>query len=134
MRPLRMLPLAAALCAFALAAVAGDKPRGGGSVEIRVGQERKAEGGDLRISFERVAEDSRCPEGVVCVWAGNARLSLRLSTWSGASRRVTLNTATQPTRVSFRGRTLRIVEVRPPRREGQSTGQRDYRVTLEVSR
>lgn len=31
------------------------------------------------ICFVRVTEDSRCPEGVVCIWQGNARAEFRYS-------------------------------------------------------
>lgn len=34
---------------------------------------------NIRISFDEVFEDSRCPENVVCLWAGNAKLGLTLS-------------------------------------------------------
>ncbi len=33
----------------------------------------------VRVRFARVAEDSRCPEGVACVWAGRARVELEVS-------------------------------------------------------
>jgi hypothetical protein len=31
---------------------------------------------DARIRFDRVLEDSRCPTGVTCVWAGRARVAV----------------------------------------------------------
>jgi len=39
----------------------------------------KLEGGDLKIQFTAVAEDSRCPEGVACVWAGQVKIQLSIS-------------------------------------------------------
>lgn len=104
------------------------------SFQIRVGQTVSLRAYGLSVRLVSVAEDSRCPEGVQCVWAGNVRLALRLSGSGFGSRRVSLNTATRPTEVNFRGRTLRVVEVTPPKREGRDMGQRDYRVTLEVAR
>ncbi len=131
----------ALLCALLLAAgsaagtsAAAVEPQRTRTFDIRVGQTVSLRDLGIRVRLVSVTEDSRCPEGVQCVWAGNVRLALRLSSWAGASRRVSLNTATEPTRVNFRGRTLRILEVRPPKREGQNIPQRRYRVTLEVSR
>ncbi|HLD12480.1 MAG TPA: hypothetical protein VJB87_02690 [Candidatus Nanoarchaeia archaeon] len=38
------------------------------SFELRVGD--TAEYGDLSLKFLGVSEDSRCPQGVQCIWAG----------------------------------------------------------------
>lgn len=35
--------------------------------------------GDLNISFSEVVEDSRCPKGVQCVWAGRAKVKIEVS-------------------------------------------------------
>lgn len=120
--------------AAAPASAARLEPQQTRSFQIRVGQTVSLRDFGIRVRLVSVTEDSRCPEGVQCVWAGNVRLALRLSSWAGASRRVSLNTATEPTQVNFRGRTLRVLEVRPPKREGRNIPQRRYRVTLEVSR
>ncbi|HEX5709419.1 MAG TPA: hypothetical protein VFX96_19105 [Pyrinomonadaceae bacterium] len=103
------------------------------SFNIRVGQTVSLRPFGLSVRLMSVTEDSRCPVGVECVWAGNVRLSLRLSSPGGATRRVSLNTATEPTEVVYRGRRVRILEVRPPKREGRNIRQRDYRIRLEVS-
>ena len=34
---------------------------------------------DFNIEFLEVLEDSRCPKDVVCVWAGQARVKVRIS-------------------------------------------------------
>jgi hypothetical protein len=44
------------------------------SVRIRVGETIAVE--DLRIRFDAVQSDSRCPSDAVCVWAGDALVSL----------------------------------------------------------
>lgn len=126
------LMLSAGSAASTSAAAA--EPQRTRTFDIRVGQTVSLAGYRMRVTLARVAEDSRCPEGVQCVWQGNVRLALRLTSPGFRSRAVSLNTANEPTRVSYRGNTLRIVSVRPPKREGQNIPQRRYRVTLEVSR
>lgn len=35
--------------------------------------------GDVFVEFEKVLEDSRCPEDVTCVWAGQAKVKVNIS-------------------------------------------------------
>ena len=48
------------------------------SVSLRVG-EQKTVASRLKIHFLEVTDDSRCPVGTTCVWAGNAKVKLALS-------------------------------------------------------
>lgn len=45
---------------------------------LRPGESLRLAGTRSTLTFVAVPEDSRCPEGVQCIWAGNAKLSLRL--------------------------------------------------------
>lgn len=134
MRLPRVLPLAVALCAFATATVAGDKSRANGGVEIKVGQEKKVEGGDLRIAFDRVAEDSRCPEGAQCIRQGNARV--RLAAWNrrGECVEFDLNTGEGPSEYSFGEYAIRLADLSPRPSVKREIRRGDYRVTLVVSK
>lgn len=73
----------------------------------------------VRITPLRVIEDSRCPEGTACVWAGRVRLAVRIG---GAVRQVTLG---EP--VPMVGGTLQFASVVPPRRRDTVIAPRDYR-------
>ena len=46
--------------------------------ELRIGESAVLPG-DLKVTFNRVVFDSRCPIDAICVAAGEARLALRLS-------------------------------------------------------
>lgn len=50
------------------------------SIKVRVGQTRTADGGKVKIKFVSVAEDSRCPVNARCIWAGNAKIKVAVST------------------------------------------------------
>jgi hypothetical protein len=56
---------------------------------LSIGQHASITGEDLAVSFEEVAEDSRCPSNVTCVWAGRVSCVVEL-THAGASDRITL--------------------------------------------
>lgn len=59
------------------------------SVRIKVGQTIAVE--DLRVRFDAVPSDSRCPSDVVCVWEGDAVASLVAERVATPSSAVTLN-------------------------------------------
>jgi hypothetical protein len=46
---------------------------------LPIGEEAVIKGENLKISFEEVLEDSRCPKNVECVWAGRARYAVQLT-------------------------------------------------------
>ena len=102
--------------------------------EVRVGQWVTIEGERLRVTFSRVAEDSRCPEGVTCVWAGNAKVVLKLSKGRRRASTLTLNTGVDPKQAAFHGYEVRLVKLDPYPKEKRRMRRRDYVATLVVSR
>lgn len=102
--------------------------------DIRVGQWVTIEGERLRVTFNRVAEDSRCPEGVQCVWAGNAKVVLRLSKARKRASTMSLNTGVDPKLAAYRGYEVKLVKLDPYPKEGRPVRKRDYVATLVVSR
>lgn len=77
----------------------------GEPVRVRLGQEVVMSSPAASIRFIAVPEDSRCPADVVCVWAGNARVSLRVMR-DRVDTTVELNTTVEPRAVLVSG--LRI--------------------------
>lgn len=45
---------------------------------LALGDSISLDGTLYSIVFERVVEDSRCAQGMTCIWEGNARIELRL--------------------------------------------------------
>jgi hypothetical protein len=102
--------------------------------EIRVGQWVTIEGERLRVTFSRVAEDSRCPEGVQCIWAGNAKVVLKLSKARRRASTMSLNTGADPKQAAYRGYEVRLVKLDPYPKENRRIRRGDYAATLVVSR
>jgi hypothetical protein len=48
-------------------------------VKLHVGETAALDGGALTVTVEQVAEDSRCPRDVTCVWAGRALVELHVT-------------------------------------------------------
>ena len=47
-----------------------NEPKLDEEIQIKFGESITLEKGKLRIKFKSLVGDSRCPQGVVCVWAG----------------------------------------------------------------
>jgi hypothetical protein len=74
-----LAPLALAACATAA------PPPSSGSGSAGFGQTARA--GPVRITPLTLIEDSRCPQGVQCVWAGQVRISARIAGRGGIRTR-----------------------------------------------
>jgi hypothetical protein len=89
--------------------------------------------GDVTLEFVGVEEDSRCPKGEQCVWAGNARVAVDASV-GGKKARVTLDTNRGDRVVGVEGRVLKLEDVAPTPIAGRPISKEDYVVTLVVTR
>ena len=105
----------------------------GQEFDVRVGRWVTVEGERLRVTFDRVAEDSRCPEGVNCIWAGNVRVALLVKGPGKAQRREKLNTATEPRELKLNGRTVTISKVSPAKVVEREIKTGSYRITLSLA-
>ena len=47
--------------------------------DLKVGETATLNNAPLNISFKTVLEDSRCPENVICVWEGQAKLEMEIT-------------------------------------------------------
>lgn len=87
----------------------------------RIGQDVNV--GGPRVMPLKVLEDSRCPAGVACVWAGRLRISARITTGPGSEvRELTLNE-----RIPVADGTLLLANVVPGRNRSGAIEARDYR-------
>ena len=50
----------------------------GQEFSLQIGQIAQIDKEEFEIRFEKVLEDSRCPKGVTCVWAGRVRCELKI--------------------------------------------------------
>ncbi|MEP6762960.1 MAG: hypothetical protein ABJB66_01555 [Gemmatimonadaceae bacterium] len=90
---------------------------------------------NLRVIFDSVESDSRCPTSVLCVWAGSATVNLTTSLISSdkSLRRVTLATEAGKDTTTVFGQALRLVRVDPTLVTTTPLPLSAYRVTIRVS-
>ena len=94
---------------------------------LRPGQSVRLAGTRSILKFVAVPEDSRCPPKVQCIWAGNARLSLRLDDAPFA-----INTTLEPHEATVLGYQFSLVRL--TQRPLGDTVSTNYSATLRVTR
>jgi hypothetical protein len=89
----------------------------------------------LRITFDGVAEDSRCPTGVTCVWAGDAAATFSLEKPPATAEQRTLHTSGRFERqTNYDNFIVRLEDIKPYPKESGSIAPGDYRATIVVTR
>lgn len=102
-------------------------PVDGKEFTLRAGESVRLEGSQSIFQFLAVPEDSRCPEGVQCIWEGNAQLSLKLGDTQFA-----INTTVEPREAVVAGFRFQLVQLTQPPRGDTVPGH--YSATLKVTR
>ncbi|MCA1619360.1 MAG: hypothetical protein LC795_08645 [Acidobacteria bacterium] len=101
---------------------------------LKVGHEALVRPGGLKVRFGAVLEDSRCPEGVDCIWSGNARIAAELSGAGGKPASVELNSDVEPRRQSYMQYEVSLLGLAPRPREGEKIDPKSYVATLLVKK
>jgi len=103
------------------------------------GQEAVFGGGDLRVRFSELLEDSRCPTEVECFWTGQARIAVVVQAVGRPSTTAYFNTNPAPGENVQSARagdfTVELKSLEPyPRTPDDPIPFSDYRATLLVAR
>ena len=104
------------------------------TVSVRVNRQKSIPRTNLTISFVSLVEDSRCPEGTRCVWAGNARIQVRISDARGKSETFEMNTNMGAKGASFNGYAVNLVNLEPRLRANVRLNRNAYTATFNVSK
>jgi hypothetical protein len=141
-----MLALAAPLSACTGGATTGADP-GVGAVSvtqnpasaaaptvIALRYDKTVEYGELELRW-RALEDSRCPIGVTCVWAGQMLATIEIAKRDEAPLEVELlrRTGREPVVSRAFGYELRLLEVEPHPKENVTPSRGDYVMRIEIA-
>jgi hypothetical protein len=102
-------------------------------IKLKAGQQKTAKTGRINIKFLELIEDSRCPADVNCVWAGIARIKVRL-TRNGKAAEVELNTNHKDKPAIFQGYSIGLTALTPYPTTTSKYSQSAYTATLTVSK
>lgn len=102
---------------------------------LRVAESIRIAGTDLRLTLDRIVEDSRCPTGVNCVWEGDATVRVTLQIAQADPGTLDLHTdASNQREAASRGYRVRLITLAPWPREGTRISSDQYVATLVVLR
>lgn len=101
---------------------------------LRPKQQKSLFAGKLKVQFVEVMEDSRCPEGVNCIWAGNARVKIKVTSKRLGEKIFEANTNGGVKGDQFDGYAIVLESVTPYPKADKPIGKASYRVTISVSR
>ncbi|MEM6928948.1 MAG: hypothetical protein AAF602_18560 [Myxococcota bacterium] len=85
----------------------------------------------VTVALESLVEDSRCPEGVQCIWAGQTTFGVAMST---DGERVAGEVIWPGEPMAASGYTLELTEVQPPKTAPATIEESQYRATFVVRR
>jgi hypothetical protein len=104
-------------------------PTLGNEFELNFGQSETIQNYLITIKFKNVIEDSRCPEGAVCVWEGNAKIDIEIS-----QNNFILNTALEPKEIEYNGLKVQLISVYPYPKLNEQIEIEDYKIKLIVDK
>lgn len=101
--------------------------------KIQVNKQKKFTKSKLIVKFVSLIEDSRCPEGTNCVWAGNAQIKIEVSS-GRAKKTYELNTNLGTKGANFEGYMIELINLTPVPKENIRIDRNGYVAEFAVSR
>ncbi len=99
---------------------------------IGPGQKVEIRESGLEITFNKVIEDSRCPKGVECVWAGNGKVEITVHLPGKEPGIQELNTNLDPNEIAAGEYKIQLLELQPFPVKSEEIMPEEYRVKLIV--
>lgn len=103
------------------------------TMRVQINKEKRVAKGKVSIRFVELIEDSRCPADTNCVWAGNAKIKVRVSGF-GRTQDLTMDTNGPHQGASAEGYSIKLVSLTPAPRSNVRINRNGYVATFEVVR
>jgi hypothetical protein len=103
-------------------------------VKLLINKQKIVTKDKLTIKFASLVEDSRCPVDTNCIWAGNAKIQIKISSAKNAAKTFELNTNLNPQTVSFAGYEIKLVNLTPQPASNIRINRNGYAATLAVAK
>lgn len=102
--------------------------------KVQIHKQKKFSRSNLTIKFVSLEEDSRCPEGTNCIWAGNAKIKVEISNRGRNKQAFEMNTNLGSKGVTYDGYQIELIELTPVPRQNVRINKNGYVATFAVSR
>ena len=110
------------------------KPQTGEIITVKVENEAKAAKSKITVRFTELVEDSRCPKGTNCVWAGEGKIKIQVSKAGEKSEIFEVSTSDQRDTATFAGYRLRLIGLKPQPAMNVRINRRSYTATIEITK
>lgn len=105
------------------------------SITLAPGSAMEVTQANLKIRFDSIVTDSRCPTDVQCVWAGEAVAALSIGQLAGemSLRLASLSTIPGKDTTTAYGKPIKLLKVTPAPDSKNAIAKSAYRIELQVS-
>ncbi len=103
----------------------------GETLRVQINKEKRFPKNKLTVRFVELVEDSRCPTDTNCIWAGNAKIKVRVSK-NGRSHELTLDTNGPQSAATAEGYSIKLVGLTPSPRSNIRINRNGYVATFEA--
>lgn len=104
------------------------------AIKVKVGKQKKFSRSKINVKFVSLVEDSRCPEGTNCVWAGNAKIKVVLSSPDGGSETVEMNTNLGAKGATLGAYAVNLISLTPTPKANVRLNRNAYTATFTIAR
>lgn len=100
--------------------------------ELKIGEFARIPAANVVVTFVDVLEDSRCAVDVLCPWAGNAKVLVRVEETGRETQLIELNSTLDPREVFFGDYRVDFISIVPHQRSDLEIKRDQYVVSLAV--
>lgn len=104
------------------------------TITTRVGKQKKASRSKITVKFVELIEDSRCPEGTQCVWAGNAKIKVTVSKNGSQPMTFEANTNNGAKGETYEGYAISLTNLTPTPASNVRINRNAYTATFSITR
>ncbi|MFY9154495.1 MAG: hypothetical protein WAO52_20930 [Prolixibacteraceae bacterium] len=104
----------------------------GNESEFRINQLYSTSDGQCTFRITEIS-DSRCPEGVVCIWAGEVTVKGKWTAYNEQTN-VELHSLVKDQEIQPEGYTITIIDAKPYPKYGTETKPEDLVITLKIQK
>jgi hypothetical protein len=122
-------------CAPAQASLGADDTQPAASsrtIVVAPGTSARVDGTPLSITLEAIVDDSRCAEGVTCIWAGDVGARISIGADRATPEEATLHLMVAPHDVTHGDVRITLVSVTPYPKADQKIDPESYRATFRI--
>lgn len=104
------------------------------TIKVLVGKQKKASGSKITVKFASLVEDSRCPDDVNCIHAGNAQIKVTVSKPGSNPMTFEANTNLGAKGNVYEGYAIYLTSLTPIPNANVRINRNAYTATFSISR